>query len=310
MSAGWLAFIMALPRYSPGRLAQALWIAVAVLAFYRALFFVHEIVHFRREKFRAFRFVWNALCGSMFFLPEFTYQIHGSHHSIVTFSTADDPEYVPLAFQKPVQLLAPFLIFPLAPILMMVRFLVAAPISWIVGGKFRAWLLGFASSLKMNPQFEWKNITNEDRRMAVWQEFGCLVWWTVFLTVGLNTAGPRLLVQWYVVFYLILTVNHVRAMVAHRYTNQRGEKVGYDDQLLDSVTITGFSPVAVLLAPVGLRYHSLHHMFPSLPYHALGKAHVRLLEVLPPDHSYCKTLVPGFSTAFREFFRTVWLNQG
>jgi hypothetical protein len=35
--------------------------------------------------------------------------------------------------------------------------------------------------------------------------------------------------------------------------------------------------------PLGLRYHALHHLFPSLPYHALGTAHRRLIVALPPD---------------------------
>lgn len=305
MSVAWAAFLLALPRYSPGTWTRLVWISVSILAFYRALFFIHEIVHFRKEKLRVFRWVWNACCGSMFFLPDFTYLIHGFHHSIATFSTDDDPEYLPLAYQKPLQLLAPFLIFPFAPLMMMLRFLVAAPLSWAIGGRFREWLLGYASSLKMNPKFEWKNITAEDRRIAVLQEIGCLAWWSVFLAAALPFAGPSIVLNWYVIFYGILTVNHIRAMVAHRYTNGTGQRVGYDDQLLDSITITGFSPLASILAPVGLRYHSLHHLFPTLPYHALAEAHNRLVQVLPPDHIYRKTLVPGVAPAFRAFFETV-----
>jgi len=303
ISVAWIAFWLTLPRFSPGLPARVLWFAISILGFYRALFFVHELIHLRAEKLRTFRWVWNAVCGSMFFLPEFTYLIHNSHHLTATFSTNDDPEYVPLAYQRPFELLAPFIIFPFAPLLMMLRFLVAAPLSWIIGGRFREGLLRYASSLKMNPKFEWKNISADDRRLAVIQEAGCLIWWSLFAAVAFATGELRIIVHWYIVFYCILTVNHVRSMVAHGYTNVTGERVTHEEQLLDSVTITGFSPIAIVLAPVGLRYHSLHHLFPTLPYHSLGKAHKCLVEALPPDHAYRKTLVPNLGTAFRAFLK-------
>ena len=60
-----------------------------------------------------------------------------------------------------------------------------------------------------------------------------------------------------------------------------------NEQLLDSCTISPSTlpgrmaaqvanAVRTLIAPVGLRYHALHHWIPSLPYHNLGRAH-RLL---------------------------------
>jgi fatty acid desaturase len=305
----WIAFWLTLPHFSPGRPARVFWFACSVLGFYRALFFIHELAHIRSEKLRAFRWIWNLVCGSMFFLPEFTYSIHRSHHLTATFSTSDDPEYVPLAYQKPLELLAPFLILPLAPLAMMLRFLVAAPLSWIIGGSFREWLLSYASSLKMNPAFQWKHISAEERRLAVVQEIGCLLWWFFFITLAVAIREPQIIFHWYIVMYFILTVNYIRSMVAHAYTNERGERVTHEGQLLDSVTITGFSPLALVLAPVGTRYHSLHHLFPTLPYHSLRKAHDHLVRVLPPDHIYRKTLVPNLSTAFLIFFKTFRANR-
>ena len=43
---------------------------------------------------------------------------------------------------------------------------------------------------------------------------------------------------------------------------------------------------AGLWAPVGLRYHALHHLLPSMPYHSLGEAHRRLKQALPADSQY------------------------
>ena len=65
----------------------------------------------------------------------------------------------------------------------------------------------------------------------------------------------------------------------------------------------------LILAPVGLRYHSLHHLFPTLPYHSLGKAHHCLVKVLPADHVYHRTLVPSLTAAFRAFLRTFRSNR-
>jgi fatty acid desaturase len=302
----WTAFGISLWSDTPW---SVLALLLSTLAFYRCLFFIHEIIHLRQGQLKMFRFAWNALCGVAFFLPDFTYLIHSAHHLTTTFSTDDDAEYVPLAYQKPLQILAPFLIFPFAPMLMMVRFLVAAPVSWIVRGQFRGWLLRHASSLKMNPKFEWKDITVEDCRAALLQEIGCLLWWALFLSIGISMAGPRVLLHWYGVAYGILTLNHARAIVAHRYNNGSGTPVTYEQQLLDSISITGFSPIASLLAPVGMRYHSLHHMFPTLPYHSMQSAHEELLRVLPPDHVYRHTFVSGLRPAFRSFFATVRTNR-
>ena len=75
------------------------------------------------------------------------------------------------------------------------------------------------------------------------------------------------------------------------------------EQLLDSCTIAGRSTVGTLImtaaraaaAPVGLRYHALHHWIPSLPYHNLGRAHRLLVDSLAPDAPYRAATYPGFT---------------
>src|SRR4051794_1375989 len=221
---GWVGLVFTLPRFSSSHAARDLWMVVAALAFYRALFFLHELIHLRTPKLDSFRLVWNVLCGSMFFLPEFTYFIHSSHHLTAYFSTKDDPEYLPLAYQKPFELLAPLLILPFVPLLMMLRFLVIAPLSWIIGGEFWGWGVRNASSLKMNPKFQWQDISAEERRAAVRQEAAVLIWWALFIGAVFSAGQPRLLLEWYIVTYSILTLNHIRSVVAHGYTNANGER--------------------------------------------------------------------------------------
>src|SRR4051812_21627782 len=50
--------------------------AVQCACFYRAVMFVHELVHLPEKQFMAFRVVWNLLCGVPFLLPSFTFYSH------------------------------------------------------------------------------------------------------------------------------------------------------------------------------------------------------------------------------------------
>jgi len=55
--------------------------------------------------------------------------------------------------------------------------------------------------------------------------------------------------------------------------------------LLDSIDTPG-GPWTELWAPVGLRYHALHHYFPGIPYHNLGTAYRRIVGTVPSDSLY------------------------
>ena len=58
-----------------------------------------------------------------------------------------------------------------------------------------------------------------------------------------------------------------------------------------------------LVAPVGLRYHALHHWIPSLPYHNLGRAHRVLVATLRSDAPYHATVERGFLPPLRDLLR-------
>jgi fatty acid desaturase len=75
------------------------------------------------------------------------------------------------------------------------------------------------------------------------------------------------------------------------------------EQLLDSLNYPNWPWVSVLWAPVGLRFHALHHLFPSLPYHNLARAHHRLMAELPADSPYRLTESPGRVASIAQLWR-------
>ena len=83
----------------------------------------------------------------------------------------------------------------------------------------------------------------------------------------------------------VTLVNQVRTLVAHLWENE-GEAMTVTAQYIDTVNVPppGFLPL--LWAPVGLRYHALHHLIPSLPYHSLAEAHRRLVGALDGESPY------------------------
>jgi fatty acid desaturase len=64
-------------------------------------------------------------------------------------------------------------------------------------------------------------------------------------------------------------------------------------QYLDSVNVPPPALLPALWAPVGLRYHALHHLLPSVPYHNLGVAHRRLTAMVEQDSPYHKASYAG-----------------
>jgi fatty acid desaturase len=106
----------------------------------------------------------------------------------------------------------------------------------------------------------------------------------------------------YAVSVGVLTVNGLRTLGSHRWTAE-GEPSSFEDQLLDSLNYPDRPWITELWGPVGTRYHGIHHLLPSLPYHNLGVAHRRLMEHLPADSIYRETVRVGLL----QEIRALWL---
>ena len=96
----------------------------------------------------------------------------------------------------------------------------------------------------------------------------------------------------------VALVNQLRTLVAHGWTSD-GTPMSITEQFLDSVNVPppGFLPL--VWAPVGLRYHALHHLLPAVPYHHLAEAHRRLAEALPPASAYHRAQHAGLFAPLR-----------
>jgi fatty acid desaturase len=271
--AGYLAFAL-FPLDRPLSIRAGALLVVATLALYRAAVFTHEIAHMPRRKYVAFRLVWNMLCGIPLLIPSFMYEMHYEHHSPQKYGSAEDGEYLSFA-RLPRAAAAGFILasFLAAPALVF-RFLLLAPLRWIYT-PLNQFVFTRASSLAIDGEYRrsWK--PGAIPREWLFQEVACWVWCLVAVALAFGrVVSLGRWVEAYAVVSAVVLVNAVRVLAAHRYQGD-GEPMSFAEQIQDSNDF--LSPVAELWAPVGLRYHAIHHLLPQLPYHCLPEARRRLV---------------------------------
>jgi fatty acid desaturase len=299
---GWVAFFLG--ANAPfGLLLHIGATVAAIVALLRAAIFIHEIAHLRSGSLSGFPVAWHLLIGLPLFTPSLMYEgSHNDHHRQQTFGTAADPEYASIARWEYWRIAWFVLSLVFVPLLLTLRWGVLGPLSFFVP-PLRRLLIERASTLVINPDYRRPFPRGNFAMHWLVQEVAvACTFWGIVASVYWGWMPMRWLAQWYVVTTGILMVNQARTLAAHRYDNN-GEVVTADTQLLDSVTLSGGSILTICAAPVGLRFHALHHLLPTVPYHSLGALHRLLLTEFPPDSPYAQTQEHGIGTAVRRLFR-------
>jgi fatty acid desaturase len=283
---------------------------VQCLLFYRAVTFIHELVHLPKDGFRSFRIAWNLLCGIPFLTPSFIYQSHADHHRRKHYGTKKDGEYLPLGQRHPLYIVGylaeSFILGPVGAF----RWLILTPLTWL-HPKLRELIHARFSSMVTNPYYIRPLPSNQQLWFIRLQELGCFLWCGMFVFVGVY-LGPKLqasgmapkydawwlappmpfILHCYATSVVILLLNSLRTVVSHRWYNEWNKpepEMTFTEQLLDSVNFPHRAWITELWGPIGMRYHALHHLFPSMPYHAMPAAHRALMAGLPADSPYRRT---------------------
>ncbi|MDP9087006.1 MAG: fatty acid desaturase [Pseudomonadota bacterium] len=279
---------------------------ISILALYRAGSFIHELTHIHRTALPGFRLGWNAIVGVPLLIPSFLYEgVHTLHHARTRYGTVDDPEYLPLALMKPWTLPLFLVASTLAPVALLLRFAVLTPLSMLFP-RLRKIVVERFSGLQINPEFRRRPAEGDLRRNWAWQEGAASLWSIGLLAMVVTGIIP---LRAFVIFLGVasgtMLLNQVRTLVAHLWEND-GEAMTVTAQYLDSVNVPPPGALPALWAPVGLRYHALHHLLPSLPYHSLGEAHRRLAGVLDVGSPFYAANHRSLSRLVARLARSSW----
>ena len=285
---------------------------VSCLLIYRCGLFIHEIAHLPDKGWGAYRFTWNLLCGVPFLIPSFVYQTHLDHHRRKHYGTSHDGEYLPFSSRPVLHLLAYLAQSLVIPLLAILRFGVLTPMTWF-NTPLRDWVHRHASSMVIDPMYLRPLPSKKTLRGIRAQEVACFAF-IVLMGIGVvrSLYGQGLLSPWflpqaYLTGVSVVTINAIRTLGAHRYLNDARENhdrpMTFVDQLLDSINYDRRGWLTTLWAPVGTRFHALHHLFPSMPYHAMPEAHRRLMRDLPADSPYRQTASQGLPQELAALWR-------
>jgi fatty acid desaturase len=298
---GWMLFLVSV-HATPGSLEHVAATVGAIFALLRAALFIHELAHLKPGQLPRFEVVWNALVGIPVAVPSLMYVgSHADHHKRTGFGTSDDPEYAPIARWGRLRIASFVVAVGFVPFLLVLRWGVLGPLSYAIP-VLRRPVVEHLSTLVINIGYRRPMPKGRAIVRWKWQEAGAALFvWAVAGGFALGWIPVQFVVQWFIVAAGILIVNQVRTLAAHGYENA-GEPVDSEGQLLDSINLTGWTLLTALIAPVGLRYHALHHYLPSLPYHSLGGVHRRLLAELPKDSPYHQTVRDGFLTPLQKLW--------
>jgi fatty acid desaturase len=267
---------------------SVLFFIVSAIAGFRVSIFVHEINHSGKQ-IKGFEIAYNLLFGYLFKIPSYVFSDHKYHHNIKTFGSKSDPKYDDFSNQKLSNL---FQIFP-SSILQVVRlnfrFLFVPIFFPFLSIEKRKKVYSQQTSHSINPHYVRAEPRADQISTLYLHDLAtCLYGWSILVLCTMQILPWSLVLILAGVLSAIWTLDFVHLLTAHRYDGF--SKAGnLQAQADDSITIVG-SWITEIWNPVGLRYHALHHLQEDLPYHSLGKIHQILVNKLPSDNFYQKSI--------------------
>ncbi|MCE9606193.1 MAG: fatty acid desaturase [Planctomycetia bacterium] len=285
---------------------QALGFVVAGMAFYRCSMFIHEVQHLREGTFVGFKIAWNLFCGIPFLIPAYTYGDHKGHHVNREYGTLDDAEYLQLVHMPLTSTIYMLSRIFWLPVVFLFRYMFLTPAAYVLVA-VRHWIWKYATRAPAINVLRNRYLPSPAEE-PIWklQEAGCCIYaWTVMTLVATGVLSWTWLLHIYFLSVFIITLSHTRTLASHRFIND-GREMTYIEQLLDSTTVPGHPLLTEIWGPIGLRYHALHHVVPSIPYHNIGIAHRRLMQRLEPGSPYHATLRTGLYHALSDVAHTMY----
>jgi fatty acid desaturase len=241
---------------------------LATFGLHRAGLFCHEIVHIKDESLRGFRALYTWTVALIVMVPPLRFQLpHLAHHRLGVFGTPEDPQY-PLVRGNPFAMAMVLLVIPFAvPFTNLLMTVTAALGAFRVEAALDRWAtqnLGFSLSSALTPDQQ----AEVSRHARV----------TLVLFLAVVIFFPGALPFYYAVLVAGWALLTARIPLEHEL-ERLVEASGREDQMIDSFTIE--SPLALIVQPVGFRYHTAHHMYPGVPYHNLPALHEELKRTIP-----------------------------
>ncbi len=235
---------------------------ICMFAMHRSGAFVHEITHRQRdEKMKPFIRLWNLTIGAIVFVPAPRfYKPHLTHHSVGVFGTKDDPQYLPLRTDIKLMIFVLFIVPFLMPIFNLFM-TVTASLGVNAEQALERFLRRYGFTMG-------SDIEEQHRKEVTYLSRYYLVVFAIYLALLSETLPLLYFIQ--VGAWLLVTV---RIPLEHRM-EKHVEETTARDHVLDSFSVE--APLAVLVQPLGLQFHTAHHMYPGVPYYKLRALHYEL----------------------------------
>jgi len=236
---------------------------VAVIALHRAGILLHDICHqYGNPKLRQLILMWDLTIGAVVALPAARFlKSHHIHHTVGTFRTKADPQYLLLRSDRKLAVIVLVVIPLLLPLINLITAIGAS----LFGMRLEEAIERAANRHGMTIG---NVIEPKHQSRVIWISRLTVVLYALYIALLPETVGIAYAVlagAWYLVT--------LRVPLEHRLHSLK-ERTTRRDQVLDSFTIE--TPLAALFQPLAMRFHTAHHLYPAVPYHNLPALHQHL----------------------------------